>query len=50
MVNYPLRIDGELKEQLKEMAKRDKRSLNKLIEFILEDYVNNRPSQKKEAK
>lgn len=39
MVEIKLRTGVEFKSQLQELAKKDKRSLNKFIEVILEDYV-----------
>lgn len=41
MTNFPLRLDPEFKKELQELAKKDKRSLTKFIEKILEDYVDN---------
>ncbi len=40
MANYPLRIEDDLKEKLKVLAKEDKRSLNTLIVMILENHVS----------
>lgn len=42
MVEIKLRTGVEFKSQLQELAKKDKRSLNKFIEVILEDYVANK--------
>ena len=39
IVPTTLRIEEELKEDLEEIALKDKRSLNNLINFILEKYV-----------
>lgn len=36
---FPLRISEELIEKIKVIAKNHKRSANKEMEFILEDYV-----------
>ena len=36
---FSLRISEELLEKIKELAKKNKRSANKEIEFILESYV-----------
>ncbi|HEY4538135.1 MAG TPA: hypothetical protein VIG45_06750 [Erysipelothrix sp.] len=47
MANFALRLDQSTKDQLHEIAKADKRSLNKLIEFILEDYVDNYKAEKR---
>lgn len=41
MVEIKLRTDADLKAELQEMAKKDKRSLNKFIEKILEDHIDN---------
>ena len=41
MTNFPLRLAPEFKAELQEMAKKDKRSLNKFIEKILEDHIDN---------
>lgn len=38
-INFNLRIDEELNEQLQEIAKEEGRSKNKQIEIILKDYV-----------
>lgn len=40
MTNFPLRLEPEFKKELQELAKKDKRSLTKFIENILEDYVD----------
>ena len=40
MTNFPLRLAPEFKAELQEMAKKDKRSLTKFIENILEAHVN----------
>lgn len=39
MANFALRLDDELKQKLTEIAKEEKRSLNKMIEHILESHV-----------
>lgn len=39
MTNFPLRLTPEFKAELQEMAKKDKRSLTKFIENILEKHV-----------
>lgn len=41
MTNFPLRLEPEFKKELQQLAKKDKRSLTKFIEKILEDYVDN---------
>ena len=41
MTNFPLRLEPEIKKELQELAKKDKRSLTKFIEKILENYVDN---------
>lgn len=38
-INFNLRIDEELNEQLQEIAKEEGRSKNKQIEIILKEYV-----------
>lgn len=40
MTNFPLRLNLEFKKELQELAKKDKRSLTKFIENILEEYVS----------
>lgn len=51
MTNFPLRLTPEFKAELQEMAKKDKRSLTKFIENILEDYVDNyKADQRKNQK
>lgn len=40
MSNFPLRLEPELKAKLQELAKKEKRSLNKTIEHILDMHVN----------
>lgn len=40
MTNFPLRLNPEFKKELQELAKKDKRSLTKFIENILEEYVS----------
>lgn len=47
MVEIKLRTDANFKAQLQEMAKKDKRSLNKFIEFVLEDYLDNRIAEQR---
>lgn len=39
MIPFTLRIDEELKKKLEQIAYEDKRSLNMLINIILENYV-----------
>lgn len=41
MQNFPLRLTPEFKAELQELAKKDKRSLTKFIENILEQHVKN---------
>ena len=36
---YPLRIDEELMEELKEMAEAHSRSVNKEIEFLIKEAI-----------
>ena len=51
MTNFPLRLNPEFKAELQELAKKDKRSLTKFIENILEDYVDNyKAEQRKNQK
>ena len=45
MTNFPLRLEPEFKAELQELAKKDKRSLTKFIENILEDYVDNHKTE-----
>lgn len=42
MVPYTLRIDEELKKKLEEIAYKEKRSLNMMINIILEQYVEDK--------
>lgn len=42
IVPYPLRIDSDVIDKIKEFAEEDGRSLNKEIEYILKQYVNDR--------
>lgn len=37
---YPLKIDKEIIEKIREIAKNENRSLNKQIEFILKNYLS----------
>lgn len=37
---YPLRIDKELMNEVKALAEKDARSVNKEIEFILKAYID----------
>ena len=39
MIPYTLRIDENLKKKLEEIAYKEKRSLNMMINVILEEYV-----------
>lgn len=41
MTNFPLRLEPEFKKELQELARKDKRSLTKFIENILEQHVIN---------
>lgn len=43
---YPLRVDDELIEELKAIAKEQGRSLNKQIEFILREYIKQQSKDK----
>lgn len=36
---YPLKIDSELMDRIKEIAEEEGRSVNKQIEFILKKFV-----------
>lgn len=45
MTNFPLRLTEEFKNELKQIAKEEKRSLTKFIENVLEDYVDNYKSE-----
>lgn len=40
-----IRLEKSLLEKLKEIAEEEKRSLNKQIEFILEEYVQSKASK-----
>ncbi len=46
MVPYTLRIDEELKKKLEDIAYEEKRSLNMMINVILEEFVKTK--EKKE--
>lgn len=37
--NFPLRMSEEMSEKMKTIAKKHKRSLNKEIEYVLEQYI-----------
>jgi hypothetical protein len=37
---YPLRIDKTIFEKIRYIAQKNKRSINKEIEFVLENYVH----------
>ena len=41
MVEIKLRTNAEFKAAIQEMARIEKRSVNKFIEKVLEDYVDN---------
>ncbi|AXI27293.1 Arc family DNA-binding protein [Gemella sp. ND 6198] len=41
---YPLKIDKELIDKLREIAKENGRSLNKEIEFIIRQYLKEQNS------
>ena len=41
IVNFNLRIDEDLNNQIINIAKKEGRSKNKQIEYILKEYVNN---------
>lgn len=41
MVEIKVRTGKEFKSELQEMAKKDKRSLNKFIEWVLEQHIEN---------
>lgn len=36
---YPLRINNELMDKIKEIAKKEDRTINKQIERIVRDYI-----------
>ena len=46
MIPYTLRIEEELKKKLEDIAYEEKRSLNMMINVILEKYVKEREQQK----
>ena len=37
---YPLRVEAETLNKIKDIAKQEGRSLNKQIEYILKQYLN----------
>ena len=45
-VQTAFRLEKELVEELKEQAKRNKRSLNNYVEFILSKVVEKQPNDK----
>ena len=47
MITTSLRIDEKLYEKLKKIAKKDKRSINTEILYILEKYIESRIWQTK---
>lgn len=47
MVQYPLRIKQELKDDLIALAAQDDRSLNKFIEKVLKEHVKAQKETKK---
>ncbi|MGW7932126.1 hypothetical protein ACWEWU_10755 [Staphylococcus xylosus] len=38
--SYPLRLDEEIMEKLKTLSEQNSRSLNKQLEFIIKNYLN----------
>lgn len=49
MYSFHLRISDELAEQLKEVADLERRSMNKEVEFILEQYIKKLKEEKQPA-
>ena len=47
---YPLRIDSELKKQLEDEAKKQKRSFNNFVEVLLTQHMDKIKDQKIEGK
>jgi predicted HicB family RNase H-like nuclease len=47
---YPLRIDSELKKQLEDEAKKQKRSFNNFVEVVLTQHMDKITDQKMELK
>lgn len=45
MVPYTLRIDEELKKKLEDIAYEEKRSLNMMINVILEEFVKQKEKE-----
>lgn len=39
---YPLKIDKEIIEKIRELSQEQGRSLNKQIEYILKEYIKNK--------
>lgn len=50
MVEIKVRTEEKFKIELQEMAKKDKRSLNKFIEFVLEQYVDSKKNHSEKSK
>lgn len=38
--SYPLRLDEEIMEKIKILSEQNSRSLNKQLEFIVKNYLN----------
>ena len=47
---YPLRIDSELKKQLEDEAKKQKRSFSNIVEVLLTQHMDKIKDQKIEGK
>lgn len=45
MIPYTLRIEEELKKKLEEIAYKEKRSLNMMINVILEEFVKQKEKE-----
>lgn len=43
---YPLRIDEDLMEELKLLAKEESRSVNKEIEYLIKEAIKNNKKEK----
>ncbi len=41
-IEVKLRVQPEIKERLQKVADKEKRSINNLLELIIEEYLNNK--------
>lgn len=46
---YPLRIDEDLMEELKLLAKEESRSVNKEIEYLIKEAIKNNKKEKEDT-